>query len=55
MDPRVLGCHIGDPESEEEWPDSAGARSQYVPSAQVKMPGRLRMKQKWMKMYGLHP
>ena len=36
---------VGDPESEEEWPDSIGARSQCVPSAQLKMHGRLQMKQ----------
>ena len=46
---------LGDPESEEEWPDSARARSQCVPFAQLKMPGRLRMKQKWLKIYGPHP
>ena len=32
---------LGDLESEEEWPDSARARSQCVPSAQLKMPGWL--------------
>ena len=46
---------LGDPESEEEWHDSARARSQCVPSAQLKMSGRLQMKQKWLKMYELHP
>ena len=46
---------LGDPKSEEEWPDYARARSQCVPSAQLKMLGRLRLKQKWLKMYGPHP
>ena len=52
-----LGSAVGpgDPESEVEWPDSAGAecwsvreRSQCVPSAQLRMPVR-QMKQKWLK------
>ena len=45
----------GGPEFEEEWPDSGRERSQCVPSAQLRMPGRLPMKQKWLKMYGPHP
>ena len=45
----------GDPESEEEWHDSGRERSQCVPFVQLRMPGRLPMKQKWLKMYGPHP
>ena len=40
----------GDPESEEEWHDSRRERSQCVPSVQLRMPGWLPMKQKWLKM-----
>ena len=41
-----LGSVVGqsDPESEEEWPDSGREQSQCVPSAQLRMPGRLPMK-----------
>ena len=53
---------LGDPEFEEECPDSAGAkcwsgreRSQCVPSAQLRMHGRLQLKKKWLKMYEPHP
>ena len=35
---------LGDPEYEEEWLDSTGARSHCVPSAQIKMHGQLQMK-----------
>ena len=41
-----LGSMVGsgDPEFEEEWPDSRRERSQCVPSTQLRMPGRLPMK-----------
>ena len=53
---------LGDPEFEVVWPDSTGAacwsvreKSQCVPSAQLRMPVRLQMKQRWWEMYEPHP